>query len=84
MDNGRKLIFKEKADEMPGPESTLLCAISNTSQAVSLATFKRAGAHLTMEHELSLREALFGYEFAFSHLDKRQVKLRHKGSELFN
>uniref|UniRef100_A0A7S0HYG2 J domain-containing protein n=1 Tax=Hanusia phi TaxID=3032 RepID=A0A7S0HYG2_9CRYP len=70
MDNGRKLIFKEKADEMPGCITGDVILIISQMQHPK---FKRAGAHLTMEHELSLREALFGYEFAFSHLDKRQV-----------
>jgi len=55
MDDGRKIIFKEKADEMPG------CITGDVILVVAQAThpvFKRQGAHLTMEKEISLRDAV--------------------------
>jgi len=70
MDDGRKIIFKEKPDEMPG------CITGDVILVVSQAAhplFKRQGSHLTMEKEISLRDALCGYTFALKHLDKRMV-----------
>eukprot|EP00291_Cryptomonas_curvata_P026829 CAMPEP_0172175338 /NCGR_PEP_ID=MMETSP1050-20130122/14171_1 /TAXON_ID=233186 /ORGANISM="Cryptomonas curvata, Strain CCAP979/52" /LENGTH=452 /DNA_ID=CAMNT_0012847427 /DNA_START=1 /DNA_END=1355 /DNA_ORIENTATION=+ len=70
MEDGRKIVFKEKADEMPG---AITGDVILVVQQMEHRRFKRQGPHMTMEKEITLREALCGYKFAFNHLDKRQV-----------
>lgn len=70
MEDGKKIVFKEKADEMPG------CITGDVVLVVAQAAhplFKRQGPHLTMEKDITLRDALCGYTFSFKHLDKRMV-----------
>jgi DnaJ family protein A protein 2 len=70
MEDGRKIVFKEKADEMPGCiTGDVILVVSQASHPV----FKRQGPHLTMEKDITLRDALCGYAFSLKHLDKRQV-----------
>jgi len=60
----------EKADEMPG------CITGDVILVVSQAQhpiFQRKGSHLTMEKEITLRDALCGFVFSIKHLDGRQV-----------
>ena len=35
--------------------------------------FKREGAHLTMDRDITLKDALCGFQISFTHMDKRQV-----------
>mmetsp|Transcript_66705 Transcript_66705/g.159163 ORF Transcript_66705/g.159163 Transcript_66705/m.159163 type:complete len:366 (+) Transcript_66705:3-1100(+) len=70
MDDGKKIVFKEKADEMPGAiTGDVILVIAQAPHA----RFKRHGPHLTMEKSITLKDALCGFEFAVQHLDKRQV-----------
>ena len=79
MDDGKKIVFKEKADEMPG------CITGDVILVVAQAPharFKRHGAHLTMEKTITLKDALCGVEFGFQHLDKRQVVVKSQPGQV--
>ena len=70
MEDGRKIVFKEKADEMPGAiTGDVVLVVAQAAHPL----FKRQGPHLTMEKDITLRDALCGFTFAIKHLDKRQV-----------
>jgi DnaJ family protein A protein 2 len=44
--------------------------------------FKRKGADLFMEKEISLLEALTGVDFVFNHLDGRKIKVTNTPGEI--
>jgi DnaJ family protein A protein 2 len=44
--------------------------------------FKRKGADLFMEKEITLVEALTGLDFAFTHLDGRKVRVKNNQGEI--
>lgn len=58
MENGKKVVFREKADEMPGAITGDVVLIV---QQAEHKLFKRQGAHLTMEKDITLKDALCGY-----------------------
>jgi len=70
MENGKKIVFREKADEMPGAITGDVVLIV---QQAEHKVFKRQGAHLTMDKDITLKDALCGYTISFNHLDKRQI-----------
>lgn len=44
--------------------------------------FKRKGDDLFVEHTLSLTEALCGFQFVLTHLDKRQLLIKSSPGEV--
>jgi DnaJ family protein A protein 2 len=44
--------------------------------------FKRKGADLFMEKEISLLEALTGVDFVFAHLDGRKIRVKNAPGEI--
>ena len=46
------------------------------------ATFKRKGADLMLEKEISLIEALTGVDFILEHLDKRKIRIKNTPGEV--
>lgn len=72
MVNGEKIRFKGEADEIPG---TVAGDIVIVLQQKEHDTFKRKGADLLVEIELSLSEALCGFTRLITHLDGRVLKI---------
>lgn len=72
MQNGQKIKFTGDADEMPG---TYPGDVVIVLQLKEHETFKRKGADLLTEMELTLSEALCGFTKTITHLDGRVLKI---------
>jgi len=79
MKNGQKITFSGEADEAPGQ---LPGDVIFVIQEKEHNTFKRKGADLLMEKEISLRQALTGFEFPLRHLDDKTLVIRSKPGEI--
>jgi len=77
--NGTIYTLHGEADEFPGlePGDVVIKVIEEEHQ-----TFKRRGADLIMEKEITLLEALTGLSFMFTHLDKRKVLVKSAPHEI--
>lgn len=72
MSNGQKIRFSGEADEIPG---TVPGDVVIVIQEKEHDTFKRKGADLAVNVELTLSEALCGYVKTITHLDNRILKV---------
>lgn len=72
MVHGQKIRFAGEADEIPG---TLPGDVIIVVQEKEHETFKRKGADLAVDIELSLSEALCGFTRTITHLDNRILKI---------
>lgn len=72
MSHGQKIRFSGEADEIPG---TIPGDVVIVVQEKEHETFKRKGADLMVEMELSLSEALCGFVRTITHLDNRVLKI---------
>jgi DnaJ family protein A protein 2 len=72
MSNGQKIRFAGEADEIPG---TVPGDVIIVVQEKEHETFKRKGADLAVNVELSLPEALCGFVRTITHLDNRVLKI---------
>ncbi len=79
MKNGQKISFRGMADEKPNMETG---DINFIVQEKEHALFKRKGADLLVTKTLSLNEALCGFEWKITHLDKREVVIKSKPGEI--
>lgn len=79
MKHNQKIVFRNKADEKPNMEAGHLNFIVQEKEH---ALFKRKGADLLITKTLSLNEALCGFEWKITHLDKREVVIKSKPSEV--
>jgi hypothetical protein len=57
MEHGKKIVFQEKADEMPG---AITGDVILVVQQAEHRLFKREGSHLTMDRDITLKDALCG------------------------
>lgn len=75
MSNGQKITFSGEANESPGlmPGDVVVVLKQQHHQ-----TFVRKGQNLIMEHEISLTDALCGFEFAIPQLDGRRLIVTSK------
>jgi DnaJ family protein A protein 2 len=73
MKNGQKITFRGMADEKPNMETG---DINFIVQEKEHELFKRKGADLLISKTLSLNEALCGFEWSVTHLDKREVIIK--------
>ncbi|KAI3853864.1 hypothetical protein MKX03_001192 [Papaver bracteatum] len=79
MQNGQKIKFCGQADEAPD---------TVTGDVVFVVTqkdhpkFKRKGDDLFVQHTLTLTEALCGFQFALTHLDGRQLRIKTNPGEV--
>ncbi|CAM9266454.1 unnamed protein product [Choristocarpus tenellus] len=73
MRNGQKIVFHGEADEAPGMVPGDIIFVVEEKEH---ATFRRKGADLVMEHKLSLVEALCGFDFSITHMDKRVLRIK--------
>jgi hypothetical protein len=71
--NGHRIAFKGEGDQAPGviPGDVLIVL-----QEKDHPVFKREKSNLILEHELSLVEALTGFQFVINHLDGRILYIR--------
>lgn len=64
---------------MPGAEAgDLVIQVEQEPHAV----FKRKGADLVVEKEITLSEALTGVDFVITHLDGRKIRIKSKQGEV--
>jgi DnaJ family protein A protein 2 len=77
--NGEKYVFHGEADEFPEIEPG---DVVIQVQEEPNDTFKRRGADLLMEKEISLLEALTGVDFVLTHLDGRKIRIKNKAGEV--
>mmetsp|Transcript_12280 Transcript_12280/g.14104 ORF Transcript_12280/g.14104 Transcript_12280/m.14104 type:complete len:411 (+) Transcript_12280:217-1449(+) len=79
MKNGQKIVFSGEADEAPGQlPGDVIFVVKQKEHSV----FKRKGADLLMEKEISLRQALTGFEFPLKHLDDKKLVIKCKPGEI--
>lgn len=74
--HGEKVVFRGAADEAPGhvPGDVVIVI-----QVREHEVFKRRGQDLFISKEVSLNQALTGFEFAIEHLDGRTLHVRSTG-----
>ncbi|GKV12792.1 hypothetical protein SLEP1_g23895 [Rubroshorea leprosula] len=79
MQNGQKIVFEGQADEAP---DTSTGDIIFVVQEKSHPRFERKYDDLHVKHNLSLTEALCGFQFALTHLDGRQLLIKSSPGEV--
>jgi len=79
MKNGQKVVFRGMADEKPNMEPG---DINFVVQEKEHELFKRKGADLLITKTLSLNEALCGFEWTVTHLDKREIVIKSRPGEV--
>ncbi|CAH1429135.1 unnamed protein product [Lactuca virosa] len=73
MQNGQKIVFEGQADEAP---DTVTGDIVFILQLKEHPKFKRKQDDLYVEHNVTLTEALCGFQFVLTHLDGRQLLIK--------
>lgn len=79
MYNGDKIRFAGMSDEQPNVEAGDVIFVL---QEKDHAMFKRKGSDLLLQKDVTLLEALTGYEFVIPHLDGRTIVVRSKPGEI--
>ncbi|KAL4361058.1 hypothetical protein GQ457_04G039520 [Hibiscus cannabinus] len=79
MRDGQKITFEGQADEAP---DTVTGDIVFVLQLKKHPKFERMMDDLQVEHNLSLTEALCGFQFALTHLDGRQLLIKSNPGEV--
>lgn len=77
--SGHRVTFQEKSDEHPGVTPGDVVFVLNEAPH---AMFKRKGADLYVERNISLVEALCGFELEIKHLDGRVLIVRSKPGDV--
>merc|ERR1712048_949444 len=72
-EEGHKVVFREKADEMPDADTGDVVFVLKEQEHPD---FKRKGADLYIERTISLVEALCGFELEVTHLDGRRLLIK--------
>jgi len=77
--NGERYTIHGEADEIPDAEAgDVVVQIKEKPHK----TFKRRGADLILEKEISLLEALTGIDFVLVHLDGRKIRIKNTPGEI--
>jgi len=71
--DGHKVTFREMADEHPDADTGDVVFVLKQQEH---ETFKRRGADLFIERDISLVEALCGFELEVTHLDGRKLLIK--------
>jgi DnaJ homolog subfamily A member 2 len=79
MSHGQKIKFSGEADEIPG---TLPGDVIIVVQQKEHETFKRKGADLVVQLDVTLTEALCGFTRTITHLDNRVLKISMPAGEV--
>jgi DnaJ family protein A protein 2 len=77
--NGHKVTFSGMSDERPGYETGDLVFVIQVQEH---PVFKRRGADLLIEQEITLSEALCGFTIPVKHLDERTVVIKNDPLEV--
>lgn len=75
----QRISFKGMGDEIPGMEPGDINFIVTIKDH---DVFKRQGADLLVQKELSLNQALCGFSFKITHLDGRQIVIKSQPGEI--
>jgi DnaJ family protein A protein 2 len=79
MKDGEKIVFYEMGEQSPGcMPGDLIIVLKEEDDEI----FKRKGTDLFMEKQISLSEALTGYEFSITHLDDRVLVVKSPANEI--
>lgn len=79
MRHGQKVVFSGEGDQSPDViPGDIIVVLQQKEHAV----FKREGDDLFMEQELTLYEALCGYELRITHLDGRTLRVKSTPGEV--
>lgn len=77
--NGEKYVIHGEGDQIPDAEpGDVVIQVRERPHKL----FKRKGADLFMEKEISLIEALTGLEFLLTHLDGRKIRIQNKAGDV--
>lgn len=77
--NGEKYTLHGEGDEIPGAEAgDVIVQIKERPHKA----FRRKGADLVMEKEISLLEALTGLEFVLTHLDGKKYRIKNGAGQI--
>ncbi|XP_004510114.1 dnaJ protein homolog 2-like [Cicer arietinum] len=79
MQQGQKIVFEGQADEAP---DTITGDIVFVLQVKGHPKFRREHDDLYIDHNLSLTEALCGFQFTVTHLDGRQLLVKSNPGEV--
>merc|ERR1719182_499133 len=71
--DNHKVVFREMADEHPDADTGDVVFVLKQQEH---SVFKRRGADLFIERDISLVEALCGFELEVTHLDGRKLKIK--------
>jgi len=74
MTNAEKIVFRGEGDQGPEMEAGDVIIVL---QEVPHAKFKRDGIDLWINHEISLTEALCGFNIVLQHLDGRDIVIKN-------
>lgn len=77
--NNQQYVFHGEADEYPGIEPGDVVIIV---QEQPHKLFKRKGADLLIEQEITLLQALTGVDFQITHLDGSKIRIQNKPGEV--
>lgn len=77
--NGQKIVFANKADEMPDTEPGDVVFVI---QEEPHETFTRKGEDLYIKKSITLLEALTGCQIVVTHLDNRKLIIKNKPGEI--
>ena len=77
--NGEQYTIHGEGDEVPDIEPGDVIVVI---KEVPHKTFKRKGADLFMEKEITLLESLTGVDFVFTHLDGRKIRVKNNPGEI--
>ncbi|XP_034831302.1 dnaJ homolog subfamily A member 2-like [Maniola hyperantus] len=79
MRENQKIFFRGEGDQQPDTQPGDVIIVL---QQKPHELFKRTGDDLLMEREITLTEALCGFEFVIKHLDGRDLLIRHSPGEV--
>jgi DnaJ homolog subfamily A member 2 len=77
--HGEKYVFHGEGDEFPGAETGDVIVVVELQEH---KIFKRKGADLLLEKEITLVEALTGVDFTFTHLDNKKIRVKSHPGEV--
>jgi len=81
MQEGKRITFNEEGDQAPGVRPGDIVVVLKEKEDPEYS-FVRRGDDLIMEKEISLVEALTGYEFLVKHLDDRVLHIKSKSGDI--
>ncbi|KAJ2953535.1 hypothetical protein O0L34_g1137 [Tuta absoluta] len=79
MRENQKIFFRGEGDQQPDTQPGDVIIVL---QQKAHELFQRTGDDLLMKHEITLTEALCGFEFVVKHLDGRDLLIRHNPGEV--